>query len=485
MNDMRDEAELLRRYALEHDNEAFSELVHRTIDFVYATALRQCRGNAVLAQDVTQLVFTDLSRCAKKLVSHPALAGWLHTATRFAAMKVLRTESRRLLREQRAAELQSLVTSETPPTDWTQLQPIFDETLGELKERDRAAILLRFFQGKSLGEVGASLQLSETAARSCVDRALDRLRSRLARRGVTSTSAALSLALAQQVATAAPAGLAAAVSGTALAQSAAGGAALIPLFAMNKIIVTTVVLALVAELATATVELKTKRSLEADYRRIESDERSASTTTPSASSTAVIPATPSAEIISANAAAETARLERRLTQLKARPPGVSDAKMTSPRAMGRDTPVDAIQTLTAALRDRDMGTLDQFVRFSDDSPENRTAFMAKFSDAIRARYQTPERMMVAFSFAEVLRDSPVAQQLIATHGYSGGVQTVTTWTRLASGLERQDTIPFEKTPNGWTLSALRLSGGGNSIPLALMVARIDPVTGDVLPAKKN
>lgn len=276
MNDMRDDAELLRRYALEHDNEAFSELVQRTIDFVYSAALRQCRGNAALAQEVTQLVFTDLSRRAKTLVNHPALAGWLHTATRFAAMKVLRSEGRRKNREQQAAEYQSLLAEETSPIDWTRLQPVLDEAIGELKERDRTAILLRFFQGKSLLEVSASLQLSETAARSCVDRALDRLRGRLARHGVTSTCTALSLALAQQVATAAPAGLATTVSGIALAEGVVSGAALVPLFVvMKKILLTAAVLVLVAEFATATVELKTKSSLEEDYARMRSDEKTA------------------------------------------------------------------------------------------------------------------------------------------------------------------------------------------------------------------
>lgn len=102
--------------------------------------------------------------------------------------------------------------------------------------------------------------------------------------------------------------------------------------------------------------------------------------------------------------AETSRLEKRLAQLRARPPGVIDAQMKTPRAVGRATPKEAMQTLTAAVRDRDMGTLDRFVTFSDDTPENRAAFMANFSEAVRARYQTPERLMVAFSFDQVLRE---------------------------------------------------------------------------------
>ena len=112
---MRDDAELLRRYVLAHDNEAFSEFVRRNIDFVYATALRQCRGNAIIAQDIAQLVFTDVSRRANRLVAHPSLAGWLHTASRFAAMKVLRDESRRQLHDQQTAEVQAMLADEPSP----------------------------------------------------------------------------------------------------------------------------------------------------------------------------------------------------------------------------------------------------------------------------------------------------------------------------------------------------------------------------------
>jgi hypothetical protein len=130
-----------------------------------------------------------------------------------------------------------------------------------------------------------------------------------------------------------------------------------------------------------------------------------------------------------------------------------------------------------------MRALDRFVTFADDTPENRAAFMANFSEAVRTRYPTPERLMIAFSFDQVLRDSPVAQQVLETHGYSGGVQTVTTWTQLASGVERQDTVPFASTPDGWALSALRLVDKP-SIPIEVMRSRFDPVTGEVLPPTK-
>jgi len=71
-----------------------------------------------------------------------------------------------------------------------------------------------------------------------VERALDKLRAALARRGVTSTTAALGLALANQAAAAVPAGVAASVTSAALAgASTAGGgaAAWVAFLSMSKI----------------------------------------------------------------------------------------------------------------------------------------------------------------------------------------------------------------------------------------------------------
>jgi RNA polymerase sigma factor (sigma-70 family) len=225
---MNDDAELLRRYAEEGANDAFSELVERHVNFVYSAALRQLNGDAHLAADATQLVFSDLARKAGSLVGHRVLAGWLFTSTRFVTAKLVRGERRRQVREGEAHLMQAMNSDDvSAKLDWDRVRPVLDHALGELSPPDREAILLRFFEGRDYTGVGLRLSVTANTARMRVDRALDKLRALLERRGVTSTSAALATALAHQVVAAAPAGLAATVAGTALAggATAAGFAA--------------------------------------------------------------------------------------------------------------------------------------------------------------------------------------------------------------------------------------------------------------------
>ena len=92
----------------------------------------------------------------------------------------------------------------------------------DLRANDREAVLLRYFEGLPLAEIGARLALRENAARMRIDRAIDRLRAALAKRGVTSTVAALTAALTARAVGIAPVGLPAKVGGVAFAAAAAG-----------------------------------------------------------------------------------------------------------------------------------------------------------------------------------------------------------------------------------------------------------------------
>jgi RNA polymerase sigma factor (sigma-70 family) len=214
-----EEADLLRRYAEQGAEEAFAELVRRHIGLAHSAARRQLPGEAAAA-DVTQAVFTELARQARRLARHPALAGWLYTTTRRLAARHVRGETRRRRREQEAHAMQQLARDEAPEPAWDRLGPVLDAAMHDLGETDRLAVLLRCFEQRPFAEVGVRLGLSENAARMRVDRALDRLRGHLARRGVTSTAAALALALGGHAVATVPASLATSVTAGALAGTA-------------------------------------------------------------------------------------------------------------------------------------------------------------------------------------------------------------------------------------------------------------------------
>lgn len=229
---MIEDTELLRRYAEERSEGAFAELVQRRVGLVYAVAVRQCGGDVHLAEDVTQRVFADLARKATALAARPVLSGWLYRSAQFAASDVVRSERRRRAREEENHSMNEISTGGREAdgrqgvVDWEKLRPVLDEALGELGEEERDAVALRFFEEKSFAEIGGRLALSEEAARKRVSRAVGKLQGLLARRGVTSTEAALALVLANQAAAAVPAGLAASVTSGALAGAGlAGGAA--------------------------------------------------------------------------------------------------------------------------------------------------------------------------------------------------------------------------------------------------------------------
>lgn len=223
---MPDDAECLRLYAETHDQDAFSEFVRRHVDLVYAAAYRQTGGDRHLAEDVAQTVFVTASRKAGRLSSHPAVAAWLHQATRYAAIDVLRSRRRRQAREEAVSRMEETLAAPEPAPDWEELSPRIDELVSSLGERDRTAVVLRFFSGKSYADIGAQLGVGEDAARMRVERALEKLRRRLTGKGAASSGAALATVLAQKGVMAAPSGLGAACVASALAAPALGGVAI-------------------------------------------------------------------------------------------------------------------------------------------------------------------------------------------------------------------------------------------------------------------
>ena len=215
--------ELLRDYAERGDEAAFAEFVRRYVNLVHSAALRMT-GRSPMSEDITQSVFLAVAQSARSLSRRAVLCGWLHCTTRNVAANAIRSEMRRKAREQEAAAMNEISSSEAQPA-WELMAPHLDSALGQMRAADRDVMLLRFFEGRSMSEIAGRLGVSEAAAKKRVARALEKLRSRFAARGVAIPSAIIASALAAHSVEAAPAGLSAAVAGTSSAAAATSATA--------------------------------------------------------------------------------------------------------------------------------------------------------------------------------------------------------------------------------------------------------------------
>jgi RNA polymerase sigma factor (sigma-70 family) len=240
--------ELLKRYTRVRAEDAFTELVRRHVDLVHTAALRQVHSRQ-LAEEVAQSTFIKLARLAPQLASDTILTAWLYQVTRREAIDVVRREARRQLREQVATEMNTMNAN---TADWTHIEPLLDEAMHALDETDRAAVLLRYFENKTLREVGATLGTSDDAAQKRVSRAVERLREFFAKRNVTVGASGLVVVISANAVQAAPVGLAitistaAALAGTALATAATATATkAIAMTTLQKTLITVTIAAAV------------------------------------------------------------------------------------------------------------------------------------------------------------------------------------------------------------------------------------------------
>jgi RNA polymerase sigma factor (sigma-70 family) len=191
--------QLLREYASRNSEAAFETLVARHLNLVYSAAMRQV-GEPVLAGEVTQTVFIILARKAHALSNRTIVSGWLYRTTRLVAGRALRSEFRRRKREQEAAQMKP----EQSEADWQQIAPLLDEAMERLGDKDRNAIILRFFQGKNLREIGAALGTNESAAQKRVARAIEKLRGFFNQRGIVMPAVVLGATLSGHAVQSAP-----------------------------------------------------------------------------------------------------------------------------------------------------------------------------------------------------------------------------------------------------------------------------------------
>ena len=113
---------LLKEYTRGSEG-AFEEVVRRHLNLVYSAAVRL--AGSASAEDVAQMVFVAMGQRARELSGRESVAGWLHTATRFAAAKLVRSEVRRSAREKELVEM-SIQSGKQAP-GWEEIKTHLDE----------------------------------------------------------------------------------------------------------------------------------------------------------------------------------------------------------------------------------------------------------------------------------------------------------------------------------------------------------------------
>ena len=183
------DGELLERFVAHRDAEAFEVLVARHGPMV----LSVCRGilhDPNDAEDAFQAAFLILVKKAGSIRGHRSLGGWLYRVAQRVAIQANAAAARRRAHERRAAEM--AVTTSTPgPVVPDDLQPALHEEIGRLPEKLRLALVLCDLQGISQAQAAGQLQWSERTLRNRLSEGRDRLRLRLARRGLAPEGAAM------------------------------------------------------------------------------------------------------------------------------------------------------------------------------------------------------------------------------------------------------------------------------------------------------
>jgi RNA polymerase sigma factor (sigma-70 family) len=200
------DAVLLQGFVSRRDEAAFAMLVERHGPLVLSACMR-ILNHRQDAEDAFQTTFLVLARKASSITRRQALSSWLYRVAFRIALKARSARARRVMSESNLDDVPA--PEDAPAWIWRDLQPILDEEVNRLPLKYRLPFILCYLQGKTYGQAAVVLNCPPGTVMSRLAKARERLRSRLALRGVTLSTGALAVVLGQQASAASlPAALA-------------------------------------------------------------------------------------------------------------------------------------------------------------------------------------------------------------------------------------------------------------------------------------
>jgi RNA polymerase sigma-70 factor (ECF subfamily) len=192
--------QLLERFVHQGEEAAFTALVQRHGPLVWGVC-RRLLSQTHDAEDAFQATFFVLARKAASVAWQESMANWLYGVALRIATKARGQTARRQARERQVLDMTTADSKQQQ--SWHDLRPLLDEEVNRLPAKYRAPVVLCYLQGKTNEQAAQELGCPKGTILSRLARARERLRDRLARRGVALPAALLIALLSQNAAPAA------------------------------------------------------------------------------------------------------------------------------------------------------------------------------------------------------------------------------------------------------------------------------------------
>ena len=184
----RTDRELLKAFADARDEAAFAELVRRHGPLVWSVC-RRVLGRSADVEDAAQAAFLALAQHASRFEAFRSVAPWLHRVGHDIAVNHLKSRKVRERREKEAAMMN--LRADDPAGLSDEQGAVLHEEIDALPEKHRQAVILFHLEGKSLAQAATAMAYPESTVGTWLARGRERLRSRLTRRGLVLSLAAL------------------------------------------------------------------------------------------------------------------------------------------------------------------------------------------------------------------------------------------------------------------------------------------------------